>query len=320
MSYVETVLGPIHPSELGVTLPHDHIQWGPSGWEYNPEWWYHYPKVFAKLLADLVELRDFGGKITEVDTSGIGLGRDINLYRMISKYSGVNIVAPTGFWCGNGVYNYFVDKDIDYMEALFLRELTEGIGDSGAKAGIIKIANSQKGFTKWEEYQYRAAARAAKRTGCAIITHGVHHVWKQVEIFNSEKLDLSRVIISHCADATAIDLERDKQLARLGAWVLYDQWGALPAWYWAEYGGPDETKADFVKAMIDAGYIDRLLLSADMNSFCLGWRRSSPYVGSSTMADFLRSAPKKLRRVGISEDVFWGKIMTDNPREVIPIQ
>lgn len=319
MSYVNTVLGPIHPNELGLTLQHEHILWGPPGWEYDPEWWFHYPKLYAKCLADLVEFQGLGGKAI-VDASGIGMGRDIELYRMLSKYSGVHVVASTGFWAGAGVYNYLQAKaDIDYMEELFVRELTQGIGNTGVKAGVIKVGNSVFGMSELEERMHRAAARAAKRTGCAIITHGILYAMKQLEVFESERLDLSRVMVSHCSDNTGLDLERDKEIARRGAWAAYDTFSIVNSWSWADYSTSDEVKADLVKGFIDAGFINRLLISADVNLFSLGWARSNPYNGKSTVADGLRTIMRQLRRIGISEESF-RKIMIENPREVIPIQ
>lgn len=318
MSYVNTILGPIHPDEMGVTSPHEHILWGPPGWEYDPEWWFHYPKVFAKCLGDLVEWRELGGK-TIVDCSGIGLGRDVELYRMLSRYSGVHVLVSTGFWADGGIYNHFRAKDIDYMEELFVRELTQGIGNTGVKAGVIKVGNSVLEFTDLEERQYRAAARAAKRTGSAVITHGIWFAMHQLEIFQSEGLDLSRVIVSHCDDATSIDLERDKKMASMGAWVLYDHWGILDTWSWSHYAEADEIRADLLKGYLDAAGTERLLIGGDVNLFSLGWQRSNPYVGKSTMGDVIRWAPKKMRRVGISEDIFW-KVMTENPKKVLPIQ
>ena len=80
MSYINTVLGPIHPQELGATMAHDHILWGPPGWEYDPDWWFHYPKVFAKCLADFIEYRRLGGKAM-VDCSGIGFGAAVIFFR-----------------------------------------------------------------------------------------------------------------------------------------------------------------------------------------------------------------------------------------------
>ncbi|MFH1031718.1 MAG: phosphotriesterase [Chloroflexota bacterium] len=319
MSYVNTALGPIHPDEMGVTATHEHILWGPPGWEYNPEWWFHYPKLFAKCLNDMNEYRELGGG-TVVDCSGIGLGRDVEFCRLLSRHSGVHIVLATGFWAQGGVSSYFLGKDIDYLADLFVHELTVGIGNTGVKAGVIKVGHGHFSITEYEERLHRAAARAAKRTGCAIITHGAWLGLEELAIFKSEGLDLSQVIVSHCSDASAIDLERDKKMAQMGAWANYDTFAIIPAWAITHYAMADEEKADLVKQFIDAGYIDRLLLSADVNLFSLGWSRSSPYVGKSTTADLLRYAPMKLRRIGISEDLFWKKIMTENPKQVIPFR
>ncbi|MFC1894195.1 phosphotriesterase [Chloroflexota bacterium] len=315
---MNTVLGPIPPNELGVTSAHEHILWGPPGWEYDPEWWFHYPKVFDKCLADLKEFRNLGGN-TIVEVSGIGLGRDVDLYRMLSKYSGVNIVLSTGFWADTGFYNHFRDKDVGFLKELFVRELTQGIGDTGVKAGVIKVANSIYGFTELEIRLYRAAARAAKQTGCAVVTHGVRVALKQLDILENEGLDPSRVIVSHCDSLISADLERDKAVARRGAWVVYDHWGNIPPWSPTHYCGADEVAADQSKALIDAGCTDRLLLATDVNLFSLGWMKSSPYVGKSTMSGLLLIAPGKLRRVGISEDTFY-KMVTENPKQVVPIQ
>lgn len=318
MSYVNTVLGPIHPDELGATACHEHIFWGPPGWQYDPEWWFHYPKIFGQCLADLVEYRELGGKAI-VDCSGIGMGREVELYSMLSKYSGVHVVLSSGFWADPGILNYFRDKDLDYLEELFVRELTQGIGNSGIKAGVIKVGNGRVKFTELEQRLHQAAARAAKRTGCAIITHGIELAMTQLEIFKGEGLDLSRVIVSHCNGIRAIDFERDKALARMGAWLGHDMWTIIPSWSMTHYTGSDESKADIARALIEAGFADSMVFSGDVNLFSLGWSRSSPYVGKSGVADVMFSIPRQLRRVGVSEDAFW-KIMIDNPRKVIPIQ
>ncbi|MFC1894202.1 hypothetical protein ACFLYR_09375, partial [Chloroflexota bacterium] len=271
-----------------------------------------------KCLADLKEFRNLGGN-TIVEVSGIGLGRDVELYRHLSRYSGVNIVLSTGFWADTGFYNHFRDKDIGFLEELFVRELTQSIGDTGVKAGVIKVANSIYGFTELEVRLYRAAARAAKRTGCAVVTHGVRVALKQLDILESEGLDPSRVIVSHCDSLISADIERDKAVARRGAWVVYDHWGNIPPWSPTHYCGADELAADQFKTLIDAGLTDRLLLATDVNLFSLGWMKSSPYVGKSTMSGLLRIAPGKLRRVGISESTFY-QIVIENPKNVVPIQ
>lgn len=50
-------------------------------------------------------------------------------------------------------------------------ELTEGIGGSGIKAGVLKLATSPGEITPMEKNFLTAAAHVQKETGCRIITH-----------------------------------------------------------------------------------------------------------------------------------------------------
>ena len=96
------------------------------------------------------------------------------------------------------------------------------MGTSTVRAGVIKVGNSGDRFTRLEEMTYRAAARASRRTGAAIVTHGTQFAKKQAEILLDEGADPTRVIISHLDAAYALDLQRDKDLARKGFYIGYD--------------------------------------------------------------------------------------------------
>src|SRR5438128_6944761 len=94
MAQVNTVLGPIHPKQLGMTSLHEHILFSTPGWEYSPEARQHFdaPRVFEKIYNDLLDFKAVGG-VTVVDVSGIGIGRDIEFYVCLSRYTQVNIVC-----------------------------------------------------------------------------------------------------------------------------------------------------------------------------------------------------------------------------------
>ena len=312
---INTVLGSIHPDELGITAMHEHILWGPYGWQYDPEWWYHVPKVYQKCSQDLVEYGRLGGK-TLVDLSGIGLGRNINFYVEVSQSSRVNVVVCTGFWAERGIPCYFQNRDVDYYEELFIRELTVGIEGTPIKAGIIKVGNNRDEITELEEILYRAAARASKKTGASVTTHGVESARHQVEIFLDEKVDPERIIIAHCDAANALDFERDKEIAKRGFNVAYDHIGIDPTWSPQKYALHDDVRADMVKAMIGAGHIKKLLLSCDVNSFSLGWQKSSPVLGKSVVGDLFRFLPR-LHRIGVTTEQFL-TMVEENPAEVLP--
>lgn len=311
MAYVNTLLGTIHPDEMGVTALHEHIMWGPPGWEYNPSVWFDVTKVFDKCYNELIDFRLLGGR-TYVDCSGIGMGRDLDIYIKLAQTTGLHIVASTGFWADDGIAPHFRKKDIDFFEALFVRELTEGMGNTLVKAGVIKVGNGLEAFTELEEIEYRAAARAAKRTGAAIITHGINFALKQLEIIADEGLDLSRVVVSHADEK--IDLDRDKQIARTGAYPAYDHIG-VEGWCRMFYARPDEARLELVLAMLEAGFQDRIIISADSNAWGLGWGES--YL--SSVGHTLRYFVPRMKRAGVGEDVIRG-LLVENPKRVLPMQ
>ncbi len=314
MPHVNTVLGPIHPSQMGFTAMHEHVLWGPPGWEYDSKWWWSMPRVFEKCSTDLVDFRQLGGA-TFVDCSGIGLGRDIDMYVTLARTTGVHLVACTGFWADRGILGYFRVRDIDYLEELFVGELTKGMGTTGVKAGIIKVGNTSKQpMSALEKLTYRAAARAAKKTGAAVTTHGITAAREQFQILRDEGLDAERIIIGHCDAKYALDLERDKDLARQGAYVGYDHIG-IEAWSPQPYAMPDSERVELVQAMLKAGHRDRLILSADVNSFSLGWSTTPLH----TVGHLLRYFVPAMRAAGIDDDTIT-HLFVENPRRVLPMQ
>ncbi|MBI2911234.1 MAG: hypothetical protein HYY05_03765 [Chloroflexi bacterium] len=309
-----TALGPIHPDQMGLTAEHEHILWGPPGWEYDPEWWWYWGKVYERCHQDLVEFKNLGGG-TLVDVSGIGLGRDVELYSLLQKTSGVNVVLCTGFWPERGFLGEFW-RDIDFHEELYVRELTQGIQNTDVRAGIIKVGTGRDRMTEMEEVTFRAAARAAKKTGCCVTTHGVWTARRQVQVFEEEGVSPNQVVIGHLEDASCLDFDRDVEIAKKGYYIGYDHIGIEQTWSPMFYAMPDEQRADMVKAIIDAGLIDRLIISADVNSFSLGWQRSAPYVGKSKVGDLIRFI-SKMKRVGITDDQVH-TLLYVNPQRVIP--
>lgn len=315
MAYVQTVLGPIHPDEMGVTLMHEHVGWGVPGWEYDTAWWFDPIRRFETTERDLRDLKLAGGD-TFVDCSGIGLGRDAYLYTNLAKSSGVHIVASTGFWADQGILGHFRTKDIDYLEEVMVHELTRGMEHTTIKAGMIKLGVDSFGVkpTELEERQFRAGARAAKRTGACITTHGITHAYWQVEIFKQEGLDPERVVIGHADAKYAIDLERDKDIMRQGYFLGHDHIGFEDVWSPARYAMPDERRVELVMALIEAGFVDRLIISNDTSGFAVGWK--TPI---HSFSHILRYFVPKLLKAGATQQHI-DTMLIENPRKVLPIQ
>src|SRR6476660_5582980 len=91
LGVVRTVLGPVPAQELGVVLIHESILSVMPGAQYAPEIDMDRSKIFEELKRKLTEFRRVGGK-TIVDASGMFHGRDVELYRTLSRTTGVHII------------------------------------------------------------------------------------------------------------------------------------------------------------------------------------------------------------------------------------
>lgn len=313
MPQVYTVLGPIAPEGLGITAMHEHIVYGMHGWEHAPEVHFDHSSVFEKIRKDLLDFKSLGGQ-TIVDCSGVANGRDIEFYQALSRATGINIVASTGFGAQPNIPGHFVStsyssKEADYISNVFLQELTQGMvtgfmKKTSVKAGLIQVGNGQSRITETEEKFYRAAARAAKQTGCSVMAHGPPMAHKQVEIMMAEGLAPNRIIIGQCDRYP--NLERDKEIARRDAYIAYDNAA------YNESPGPGKRRIDSIKAMVDAGLQDQVIISVDAIGYALGFRQPKRTYGY-LLGEFLA----ELHCAGIEKKII-KTFLVDNPRRVLP--
>ena len=272
MGKVNTVLGQIATEQLGVTAMHEHIGFGLPGCDLDTHWWKKPNEAFDVTYAKLRKFRDLGGQ-TFVDCTGIGNGRDIEYFQVLSRRTGVHIVACTGFVAGDSALAYFRDKSVAYLTDLFVREITVGIDGSSAKAGAIKVGVSRGDkLSELDQKIYRAAARAAVQTGAPIITHLSTDAATAVQIFDEEGLPLERVLMGHADVGQDADEERDNLLATKGAYVGFDTIGYDTemdgAPYWSR---PRQERVEHFIRFIRKGHLERAVISADANCCALGW-------------------------------------------------
>ncbi len=89
------------------------------------------------------------------------------------------------------------------MADLFVRDINEGIADTGIKAGVIKCATDEPGVTPAVEQVLRCCARRIAKPACRsprTRTPATKRGLEQQEIFKEEGVDLTRVVIGHSGD------------------------------------------------------------------------------------------------------------------------
>jgi phosphotriesterase-related protein len=268
LSTVNTVRGPIDPAELGVTLMHEHI------FVLSTEIMQNYPGVWGneeKRVADAVtrlnELSSHGIK-SVVDLTVVGLGRYIPRIQQVAQQTPVNIIVATGIYTYNDIPFYFHFRGPgtpfegpEPMIEMFVKDIQQGIADTGVKAGILKCATDSPGMTKGVERVLRAVAQAHRQTGAPISTHTHARSKRGIEqqrVFREEGVDLSRVVIGHSGDTT--DLDYLQELIANGSYLGMDRFGIDTIL-------PFEERVNTVAQLCERGHAGKLVLSHDAACF-----------------------------------------------------
>ncbi len=257
---VQTVLGPISASKLGVTLPHEHIYPSSAGFvQVWPEFFGGRANFITKAVDKLKALKDEGGVNTIVDCTTADVGRDIRLLEEVSRKSGIQIVACTGHWLVPSLS--MQARTADELAEFFALEIERGIEGTGIKPGVIKVATDHEGVTPFLEKALRAAARASKATGVPVTTHtnAADRIGeKQADIFEQEGLSPASVCLGHCDDST--DISYLTGLVKRGYTIGMDHisWGTRGEKFltWQQ-------RAETIKKLVDAGFGDKIFMSHD---------------------------------------------------------
>jgi phosphotriesterase-related protein len=213
-------------------------------------------------------------------------------------------------WYREAVYpDYIARTSVPELADMLVRDLEEGVDGTGIRAGIIgEIGTDIDFLTPAQERVFRAAARAQLQTGVAISTHCQRTGrlgQDQVRILLEEGVAPDRIIIGHHGDKRHVDHELG--LLEHGVYVQIDHVGFRDL-------QPDEQRARNVKAIIDAGYGDRLLISQDV---CLP--NHLRWFGGHGYGHLLERFVPMLREVGVSQDAI-DRLLIHNPAEVLPIR
>jgi predicted metal-dependent phosphotriesterase family hydrolase len=311
MAYIQTVLGPVDPGDLGFTLPHEHTQialWHvPDRWDY-----WQLTRDEPLILEELAAYREAGGSGI-VDLTLPGVGRDPTWLAGIARSTGLHVVMGCGWYRGA----YFppearVDRrSVDDLADELVREAAEGVGDTGIRPGIIgEIGTDKPWVSALEERVHRAAARAARRTGLAITTHGVLSAvgLDQLRIIEDEGADPARVVIGHADSFPRLD--HYLAIVERGASVEFDFLGMsfTPSERLGE-GRIVELLCD----LLGRGHVERIMLSQDV---CHDSQLSR--YGGNGYTYLARTFLPRLREAGVGEAEI-DTMTVANPRRMLAI-
>ena len=291
MRAVQTVCGPVLPTELGHFQMHEHlfVSEGPG------------TRRFPALLADdcARSAREAAHYVSQggggfLDAQPVDAGRNAAMLRDISRASGAKIVCVTGYHLPHFYpeEHWIHTGDEETLFARFRDELQNGCAECReVRPGAVKAALGKEGLDARAKVKLRAAARAAAEADVPIVIHtekGVGGV-EAVELCREAGLVPARILLCH-VDRQADDFAPHDAIAATGAMLEYDTIGRF------KYHD-DTSEIQLIRHMIEGGHLNQLLLSLDTTN-----QRLRTYGGEIGLDYILNVFLPALRAVGVTEE------------------
>ena len=339
---VQTVLGPIAPEDLGITLPHEHLISDGSCWFVEPSeatekamvhhpvtldilWWlrYHLFQNMDDLLLldeqeaikEAIHFKLAGGN-SIVELSNIGLGRDPAALARISRATGLNVIMGSGYYLAVSHGPEMDAKTEEEITDEIVRDIMVGAGNSGIRSGIIGEIGCSWPLADNERKSLRAAARAQQLTGAALNVHpgqGEEAAMEIVKILGDAGADLTRTVIDHI-DRAVRDPQNRIKLAKTGCYLEYDLFGRegyYPVHHRIIDLPNDAQRINEITELINKGYLSQMLISQDI------WNKTQRCAyGGWGYAHILRDTIPVMRVKGMTEEQIH-TIMVENPRRLL---
>lgn len=252
-----TVTGPVTHDQLGRVLVHEHVKISYHGESLDPRYGRDREADIGLAVERMHQLREHGVR-TFVDPCPIELGRDPELLAEISERSGMQIVCATGFYFEAhtaGIPYYWRQRWPEEIAEFYLHEIEHGIGETGIRPGVIKVATGDP-VSRDEHKVVTGAAMAAAESGLPVITHTENssHGEIQQEIFAAHGVDLSRCLIGHLDQVPGPSVLTE--IADRGSFVGIDRVGMTRR-------VSDDDRARLVAELLASGHGRHVCLSQD---------------------------------------------------------
>lgn len=293
---VQTVLGLIEPSEMGITLTHEHLLIDLAGYSVDAEeatlrgmwdkpWSMEMIGPFAKvgyanrdglqLLSEESALQEItrymlaGGR-TIVDATDWDLGRDPLALARISRATGLNIVMGSGHYVPSFRPADIADRSEESITERLVRDITLGVSETGIKSGLIGEIGNVHPSDDIQRKVLRASAQGQVETGAPILIHpGIEDTssGEILDVLVKAGADPKNVVMGHL-DYSVRDWGRLKALAESGCFIELDTFG-YEITGTIEWGNEvpiptDAERIETIEFLVDEGFGDQVTLAQDV--------------------------------------------------------
>jgi len=337
---VQTVLGPVPPDQLGITLAHEHCLIDLTSHFFPPK-----EASIKKIALEPLSLKNLGyvrynpqnsldnltlldeelairelkrarriGVRSLVDATNYDLGRDPRALVRIANETGLNIVMGSGYYVKLGQTQEMMQarSEEDIAEEI-IQEVLEREKATGVPVGLIGEIGCSWPLEECEKKVLRAAGLAQKETGAPLDVHPGRNeaaVAQIITILKEVGTDLSRTAMAHI-DRTLFEPKNRYALADEGCYLAYDLWGNegyYPAGL-AVCDIPNDTqRIGQIKDLFARGYGDQLLLSHDI---CYKLRYFE--YGGHGYTHILENAVPAMKIRGLGEEQI-NALLIENPK------
>ena len=311
----QTVCGTLCRENLGHCQPHEHIYITSTVDQLTCEL-----TCINNLAKSIEEIRNYrrAGGMTAVDANPLATGRDPLGLKDISRITGVNLIAVTGYHIpkfyprGHWIYT----EPEERLEELFVSELQKGMNLGGSyyypeyqtdiRAGLIKAVITSAGMEDAQTVKcLTAAGKAAVRTGASIMVHTENRDVLRMIDFLAGRIGVATesIIVCH-VDRQVEDLSIHEQVASTGVFMEYDTITLLKV-----HNNASEIR--MLLHMIEKGFLDQILISTDPET-----NRLNAYGGLVGIDYILKHFLPLLKLAGVSEEEI-RRITVENPARAL---
>jgi phosphotriesterase-related protein len=300
---IRTILKDMPPESLGQILVHEHLElsstFGLKGGPGAPQPSKHFSEDLD-LIVEEMKLAKTDGLTAIVDSGHLDQGRRAEYLRQIAKLSGLPVIISGGYHSQPSypaeVLRMTEDELVDEFVRYAAAERWGAMGEIGISAQI----------TPDERKMQRAVGRMQALSNLPIISHTANgaSAVEQLDLFEAGGAKPAHILIGHMGAPTMVSIDVFKTICRRGAFVGFDRVGSR-----AE---SDTKQIPMIKDLIDAGFVDNILLSSDGGAAedILKTKGGPGYARAFTVLG------PKLRQAGVPETALH-RIMVDNPRRLL---
>jgi len=289
---VRTVLGDVPAASLGRTLIHEHLilslvaYWIPEAAPATAGLKVTLPNLtqvrrhafsvrdnlvlddIDESVRELGEFRAAGGS-SLIEVTSVGVGRDVRALEMISRRSGVNVIAGCGYYIRLLQPARLEERSEASLAAEMVEELTVGIGGTSIRAGIIgELGTGTYPMHASERRVFRAAARAQRETGAGMVVHtapGIDSAFEVIRVLERAGARMDKVVVSHLDERFRDDVKLFRRLGASGCRFGFDTFGREIFYDGRRRQHPsDQDRIRAVLRLLDAGLGDRIGLAQDI--------------------------------------------------------